>query len=59
MNVNVKSHKTNRALGRTQITVGIAPEVLEVIDLEADRIKESRAIVIRAALSKAFISSAK
>jgi len=55
MNVNVKDKPKNaNAYGRVPITLSIPKEVMENIVAEANRIQESRSVVIRAILAKEF-----
>jgi len=55
MNVNVKDKPKNaNAYGRVPITLSISKEVMENIVAEANRIQESRSVVIRAVLAKEF-----
>lgn len=55
MNVNVKNKPKNaNAYNRIPITLSIPQDILENIMVEADRIQESKSVVIRAVLAKEF-----
>ena len=55
MNVNVKNKPKNaNAYNRIPNTLSIPQDILENIMVEADRIQESKSVVIRAVLAKEF-----